>query len=114
MSTRLTHRLRAVWCQDGTAVVRFTQIPRFGSRASGKGGGHGMRDLQAWRDSPGHCYGHGEAQLHRLGDQGSPADICGNCGEEYVGEATTAHLLRTAEEVLRAVVEVDVREYAGP
>jgi len=26
-----------------------------------------------------------------------PADICANCGEEYVSEATTAHLLRTAE-----------------
>jgi len=46
--------------------------------------------------------------------KGVPADICTNCGEEYVGEATTAHLLRTVEEVSRAGVEVDVREYAGP
>jgi YgiT-type zinc finger domain-containing protein len=46
--------------------------------------------------------------------KGVPADICANCGEEYVGEATTAHLLRTAEEVSRAGVEVDVREYVGP
>jgi YgiT-type zinc finger domain-containing protein len=23
--------------------------------------------------------------------KGVPADICANCGEEYVGEATTAH-----------------------
>jgi hypothetical protein len=46
--------------------------------------------------------------------KGVPADICANCGEEYVGEATTAHLLRTAEEVSRAGVEVDVREYVEP
>jgi YgiT-type zinc finger domain-containing protein len=46
--------------------------------------------------------------------KGVPADICANCGEEYVSEATTAHLLRTAEEVSRAGVEVDVREYVGP
>jgi YgiT-type zinc finger domain-containing protein len=43
-----------------------------------------------------------------------PADICANCGEEYVGEATTAHLLRTTEEASRARVELDVHEYAGP
>jgi hypothetical protein len=46
--------------------------------------------------------------------KGVPADICTNCGEEYVGEATTAHLLRTVEEVSCAGVEVNVREYAGP
>jgi len=43
-----------------------------------------------------------------------PADICAYCGEEYVDEATTAHLLRTAEEVSRARVEVDVRAYVEP
>ena len=46
--------------------------------------------------------------------KGVPADICSNCGEEYVAEATTAHLLRTAEEASRLGVEVDVREYVGP
>jgi YgiT-type zinc finger domain-containing protein len=46
--------------------------------------------------------------------KGVPADICVNCGEEYVGAATTAQLLRTANEVSRAGVEVDVREYMGP
>lgn len=42
-----------------------------------------------------------------------PADICANCGEEYVDEATTARLLRTAEEAARAGVKVDVRDYAS-
>ena len=46
--------------------------------------------------------------------KGVPADTGANCGEEYVGEATTAHLLRTAEELSRAGVEVDVREYVEP
>ena len=46
--------------------------------------------------------------------EGVPADICANLGEEYVAEATTAHLLRTAEEAALAGVEVDVREYFGP
>jgi YgiT-type zinc finger domain-containing protein len=46
--------------------------------------------------------------------KGVPADICATCGEEYVGETTTAYLLRTAEEVSRAGVEVDVREYVEP
>jgi len=46
--------------------------------------------------------------------KGVPADTCANCGEEYVGKAATAHLLRTAEELSRAGAEVDVREYVEP
>ncbi len=44
--------------------------------------------------------------------KGVPARVCGNCGEEYVDEAVTAHLLKTAEEAVRAGVQVDVRTYA--
>ena len=58
--------------------------------------------------------GDGASWAWGSGGSRSDADICANCGEEYVGEATTAHLLRNAEEVSRAGVEVDVREYAGP
>jgi YgiT-type zinc finger domain-containing protein len=44
-----------------------------------------------------------------------PADICANCGEEYVEEGATARLLRTAEEVARAGVKAAVRDYvSGP
>ena len=46
--------------------------------------------------------------------KGVPADVCVNCGEEYVAEDTTARLLRTAEEAARSGVKMDVREYAGP
>lgn len=45
--------------------------------------------------------------------KGVPAQVCANCGEEYVDEATTNRLLETAEEAARAGVQVDVREYAA-
>lgn len=45
--------------------------------------------------------------------KGVPAGICANCGEEYVDEETTTRLLQTAEEAVRARVQVDVREFAG-
>jgi YgiT-type zinc finger domain-containing protein len=42
-----------------------------------------------------------------------PARVCKNCGEEYVEEPVTARLLKTAEEAVRAGVQVDVRTYAA-
>jgi YgiT-type zinc finger domain-containing protein len=42
-----------------------------------------------------------------------PAEVCANCGEEYVSEETTARLLKSAEEAVRAGVKVDVREYVA-
>ncbi|MDH4329200.1 MAG: DUF4258 domain-containing protein [Nitrospira sp.] len=42
-----------------------------------------------------------------------PARVCKNCGEEYVEESVTASLLKTAEEAVRAGVQVDVRTYAA-
>jgi YgiT-type zinc finger domain-containing protein len=40
-----------------------------------------------------------------------PAQVCQNCGEEYVDEETTLQLLKTAEEVAQAGAQVDIREY---
>jgi hypothetical protein len=40
-----------------------------------------------------------------------PANVCANCGEEYVDERTTKELLKSAEEALKAGVQVDIREY---
>ena len=40
-----------------------------------------------------------------------PAEVCSNCGEEYVDESTTAKLLSAAEEAMKTGVQVDVREY---
>jgi YgiT-type zinc finger domain-containing protein len=45
--------------------------------------------------------------------KGVPAEVCANCGEAYVDEATTTRLLQTAEEAARAGVQVDVREYVA-
>ena len=42
-----------------------------------------------------------------------PANVCANCGEEYVDEGTTAKLLKAAEEAARSGVQVDVREFAA-
>lgn len=41
-----------------------------------------------------------------------PAQVCDNCGEEYVDEQTAGALLRRAEEAEGAGVEVKVRSYA--
>ncbi len=43
--------------------------------------------------------------------KGVPANVCTNCGEEYVSEEITARLLKNAEEAVQAGVQVDVREY---
>jgi len=42
-----------------------------------------------------------------------PAQVCENCGEQYIDEQTTAKLLSQAEEAVRAGVEVEVRAYAA-
>jgi len=41
-----------------------------------------------------------------------PAEMCENCGEAYVDEATARELLHGAEAAARAGVMVDIREYA--
>jgi len=42
-----------------------------------------------------------------------PAEVCKNCGEAYVDEATSREILHRAEEAAAAGVMVDVREYVG-
>jgi len=41
-----------------------------------------------------------------------PAQVCKNCGEEYVAQDVTRELLSRAEEAVRQGVLVDVRDYA--
>ena len=43
--------------------------------------------------------------------KGVPAQVCGNCGEEYVDEHITEQLLKTAEGATAVGVQVDVRDY---
>jgi YgiT-type zinc finger domain-containing protein len=42
-----------------------------------------------------------------------PAQVCENCGEEYVDEGTSQQLLDTAEDAAKAGVQVDAREYTA-
>ncbi len=40
-----------------------------------------------------------------------PAQVCENCGEEYISSETTASLLLQAEATVGAGVEVEVKAY---
>ncbi|MCI0866812.1 MAG: type II toxin-antitoxin system MqsA family antitoxin [Chloroflexi bacterium] len=40
-----------------------------------------------------------------------PAQVCENCGEDYIDADITARLIQTAEEAAQSGVQVDVREY---
>ncbi len=40
-----------------------------------------------------------------------PAQVCPNCGEEYVDETAAAGLLQTAERAASAGTQVVIREY---
>jgi YgiT-type zinc finger domain-containing protein len=43
--------------------------------------------------------------------KGVPADVCSNCGEEYLDAQTSELLLRSAEEAVSSGVRVSVRDY---
>ena len=43
--------------------------------------------------------------------KGVPAQVCENCGEEYIDEDTTRQLLQVAEEGAQSGIQVDVRQY---
>jgi YgiT-type zinc finger domain-containing protein len=42
-----------------------------------------------------------------------PAEICDNCGEEYIDEAAAAAALETAERAAREGVRVEIRDFAA-
>jgi YgiT-type zinc finger domain-containing protein len=42
-----------------------------------------------------------------------PAQVCPNCGEDYVDEQVAGQLLETAEQVLSAGAQVDIRNYVA-
>ena len=54
-----------------------------------------------------------ERNLTTLVIKNVPADICANCGEEYVSSETTELLLKTAEEAVKSGVQVSVRDYVA-
>jgi len=42
-----------------------------------------------------------------------PADVCTNCGEQYLDEGTTQRLLAQADTAAKGGVEVEIRSYAA-
>jgi YgiT-type zinc finger domain-containing protein len=42
-----------------------------------------------------------------------PAQVCDNCGEEFIDETASAHLLTAAETAARDGVQVELRRYAA-
>ena len=42
-----------------------------------------------------------------------PAEVCPNCGEDYVDEAATRALLKSAEDRATSGAQVDIRTYAS-
>ena len=42
-----------------------------------------------------------------------PADVCDNCGEEYVDETATTELLAKAESEARSGTELNVRHFVA-
>ena len=43
--------------------------------------------------------------------KGVPAQVCVNCGEEYVDEVIASQLLNIAEEAVQAGAQVEIRQY---
>lgn len=43
--------------------------------------------------------------------KGVPAEVCTDCGEEYIDEAVVRDVEKTADEAEKAGVQVEVKEY---
>lgn len=42
-----------------------------------------------------------------------PAQVCDNCGEEFIDECASRNVLASAEEAVRNGVQVELRRYAA-
>ena len=42
-----------------------------------------------------------------------PAQVCPNCGEDYVDDAVAGALLHSAEEIVASGKQIDIRRYAA-
>ena len=45
--------------------------------------------------------------------KGVPADICENCGEYYLSESVTEHVLEKAEDAVRSGAEVQILRFVA-
>ena len=86
-------------------------VVKNGNKTSRKGGRtYDLRDLGKTRLGKATAL---EREDTTLVIKAVPAQVCANCGEEYVDEETTSDLLKIAEEAARAGVQVDVRQYTA-
>lgn len=42
-----------------------------------------------------------------------PAQVCPNCGEDYIDEAVAGALLQSAQEMVASGTQVDIRRYSA-
>jgi YgiT-type zinc finger domain-containing protein len=42
-----------------------------------------------------------------------PAQVCPNCGEDYVDEKVTSDLLKSTEQMVKVGTQVDIRQYVA-
>lgn len=45
--------------------------------------------------------------------KGVPAEVCENCGEYYLNETTTEHLLERADDAVKSGAEVEILRYVA-
>ena len=45
--------------------------------------------------------------------RGVPAEVCANCGEEYVDARTSASILKTAEDAIKSGVHISICDYVA-
>ncbi len=45
--------------------------------------------------------------------KGVPAQVCPNCGEDYVDEEVTDQLLKAAEQTVRSGTQVEIRRFVA-
>jgi YgiT-type zinc finger domain-containing protein len=45
--------------------------------------------------------------------KGVPAQVCLNCGEDYVDESVSRQLLKAAEETVRNGTQVEIRQFVA-
>jgi YgiT-type zinc finger domain-containing protein len=70
-----------------------------------------VRGLPAWRHLPGTATLVLERDGLTLLLKHVPAEVCENCGEEYIDEAVAASALASAEQAAADGVSLEIREY---
>jgi len=102
---------RIVWKMTRRSLsLPMSRIRRFGVMIS-EGEDHEVCCVQAGMYQAGYCYITIERDGLTLVIKDVPAQVCENCGEEYIDEVVTTNLMQMAEEVVGEGTEFVVRRY---